>query len=222
MHMYRIFLFPFFICISVAHVNSQNVENSDSINIKKNTSHSVDSIKIPNSLFSDTCSLVNNVSLEILKSELIDSLSITRSNIEKSILFPFTPYSYSFNSLYEGITIKGIYRSFSLTDFLAANINLYLSRAYFENILPYPYINGSINGELKLKLNDRVQLVGVAQISIREGPDPKLPSLTGGANYYGGGLQFKIINNIGIGVGLINNYYRGDWTRRTYIVPVQY
>jgi hypothetical protein len=135
----------------------------------------------------------------------------------------FVPYSYSFDSFIEGLTMKGFYGSHSFTDYLTTNINIYFSRSYFGNTAhPNFYINGSARAEFILKLHDRVQIVGAGQLSLREGLDPKIPSLMGGANYYGAGVQFKITNKVGVGVGFTNNYYHGEWTNRTYITPVGY
>lgn len=137
---------------------------------------------------------------------------------------PFlAPYSYSFDSFLEGITIKGFYGNYVLTDFLEVNLNIFASKTFFGNtVSPSFYLNGSLRAGFVFKLHDRVQLTGERQLSMREGLDPKIPSLMGGANYYGAGVQFKITNKVGIGVGFTNNYYRGEWTKRTYMAPVGY
>ena len=135
----------------------------------------------------------------------------------------FVPYSYTFNSFMEGITMKGFYGSHSFYDYLDAKINIFVSNTYFGNSEhPSFYINASFRAELVFKLHDRVQLTGTGQVSIREGLNPQEPSLMGGSNYYGAGLQFRLTNKIGIGVGFTNNYYRGEWTKRTFIAPVGY
>ena len=71
-------------------------------------------------------------------------------------------------------------------------------------------------------ITDRIRLTGEGQLSLREGIDPEIPSLIGGANYYGAGMQIKVTNKVGIGVGFTNNYFRGEWTKRSYISPVGY
>lgn len=208
--------------IYMTNIYSQNFENGDSINIEKNPDYIADSLGMINLSLPSIRLLLNNISLEMPKSKLPDSLPVTSSITENSLLFPFIPYSYSSDNFYERIIIKGIFRSFSLTDYLTANMSLYLSGISFENFYPYSYINGSIHGELIFKLHERIQLVGTGQISIREGINPKIPSMTGGANYYGAGIQFKITDKVGIGVGVTNNYYRGEWTKRTFVTPVGY
>jgi hypothetical protein len=141
----------------------------------------------------------------------------------KRILSLFTPYSYSFDSYIESVIIKGFHTRYSFTDYLSVNMNVYLSKGYFRNPeVSNFYLNGSVKAELVLKLHDRVQLTGVGHLSLREGLDPKIPSLMGGCNYYGAGMQFKIINNVGVGIGFTNSYYRSEWTKRTYIIPVGY
>ena len=141
----------------------------------------------------------------------------------KNIFVPFSPYSYSFdNPSQQGVTYQGLQHRFEITNFLTSDVNVFLSSAYFGEAYPYRYINGSINVNLKLKLFDRVKLVGEGQFSIREGLNPELPSAIGGANFYGAGVEFKVANKIGIGFGFRNYYYRGDWTRRTYVSPVNW
>jgi hypothetical protein len=153
------------------------------------------------------------------KHSILPTIQLTNKRISPY----FTPYSYSFDSHMEGVIIKGGYGSYSFTDYLSTNINLYLSKAYFGNTgMPDFYLNGSVRAELVLKLHDKIQLTGMGQVSLREGFDPKNPSLMGGSNYYGAEIQFKIINNIGVGIGFTNSYYRSKWTKRTYMTPVGY
>lgn len=134
----------------------------------------------------------------------------------------FTLYNYSSKNQLEGIIRQGMYNSFALNDFLIADINIFVSG--YSNVFfqPYTYINGAAKINLTLKLHDRIQLVGMGQISLREGIDPKLPSSFGTANYYGAGIQIKVTDKVGFGIGVTNSYYRGDWTKHTYFTPVGY
>lgn len=137
-------------------------------------------------------------------------------------LAPFTLYNYSSRNQMEGIIQQGMYNRFVLNSFLTANLNIFVSgysNAFFQ---PYTYVNGSAKIDLILKLHDRVQFVGMGQISLREGIDPKLPSSFGTANYYGAGIQIKVTDKVGFGVGVTNSYFRGDWTKHTYFTPVGY
>jgi hypothetical protein len=206
----------------VANGYSQNIENHDNFKTGNDSSYIFDSFEMNVLPLPDTTLLINNISFELQNSKFSDSLFVTNPITVKNNISLFTPYSYSFDSFFEGVTIKGFYGQFSFTDFLSANMNLYLSRTYWGNIQSYSYINGSIKAELILKLHNRVQLVGLGQLSVREGLDPNISSMIGGANYYGASLQFKITNKVGFGVGFTNNYYQGNWTRTTYAVPVGY
>lgn len=140
----------------------------------------------------------------------------------KNIVSPFSLYSYSFNNMVEGLILKGVYNKFELTDFLTTDVDFYVSGYYNGLFQPYTYVNASALVGVTLRLHDRVQVVGMGQISLREGINPKLPSSFGGANYYGAGLQFKVTKKIGFGIGVTNSYYRGDWTKHTYFTPVGY
>jgi hypothetical protein len=211
-----------YIYVCSINIYSQNIENKDSAKNEIILKDIVNSIKENKFSTSDTSVLINNISLEIFKTNFSASSLIITPLIERNILSPFIPYSYSLDSFYESLIIKGIYGIFSLTEYLTANINLYLSRLYFSNIQVDPYINGSLKAELIFKLHDRIQLIGIGQISLREGFNPKFSSITGGANYYGTGMQFKITNKVGVRVEVTNNYYHGEWTKRNYAVPVIY
>lgn len=135
---------------------------------------------------------------------------------------PFHLYSYRSTNPIEGFSIQGMYNRFAFGNFLTADVDLFVSGYYNGVFQSHPYVNGSIKVGLTLRIHDRVQLVGMGQISLREGIDPKVPSIFGGANYYGGGIQFKVTNKIGFGIGVTNSYYRGSWTKQTYFTPVGY
>jgi hypothetical protein len=219
----RFFLISVLMSLCLANNYSQNIRKEDSINHRNDSNYICNSHRITELRLLNPYLQTNNISLEIQDSAFLDSLFMANPFIIiKKKSFLFTPYSYSYDTFFEGITIKGFYRNFSFTEFLAANTNIYLSRIYFGNIQPYSYLNVSAKADLVLKLHDKFQIVGTGQVSIREGFDPKYPSFAGGANYYGMGVQFKITDKVGIGAGFTNSYYRGDWTKRTYIVPVGY
>lgn len=138
------------------------------------------------------------------------------------IFAPFTPYYYSGRNFVEGFTLQGIQKRFMINDFLSANLNIYFSSQYDGMFQPDPYVNAHARLDFILKLHDRVQVVGMGQISVREGLDPKIPSSIGNANYYGLGLQFKVTKKVGVGFGATNSFYRGSWTKQTYVSPVCY
>ena len=138
----------------------------------------------------------------------------------KNVFAPLSPYSYSYdNPMMQGFTFQGLQHAFRFTDFLEANASVFLSSAYFGEIQPYRYVNGSVHVNLKLKLFDRVKLVGEGQLSVREGLNPKLPTAIGGANFYGAGVEVKVAKNVWFGVGVRSYYYQGDWTRRLVMYP---
>ena len=132
------------------------------------------------------------------------------------------PYQYSFSNPYEGLIMQGVSGHFVLNDFLTASMNVYVSSMYFGPFQPNPYINGALRMNLVFKIHDRVQLVGLGQVAVREGINPALPAFPGGANYYGAGMQIKVTDKIGIGFGVTNSYYRKNWTARPYVMPVFY
>jgi hypothetical protein len=161
-------------------------------------------------------------------------------NTEKMIMFPkfevdpaskfrvvhetvqLFPYQYSFQNPYEGLIMQGVSGRFVLNDFFTANMNLFVSGSYFGPFQPNPYINSSLRMNIIFNLHERVQLVGLGQVSVREGMNPAMPAFYGGANYYGAGVQVKITDKFGVGFGVTNSYYRKNWTTRPYIHPVFY
>ena len=132
------------------------------------------------------------------------------------------PYQYSSFSPWEGLIMQGVSGHFVANNFLTANLNLFVSSTYFGPFQPNPYINGSLRMSLEFKVHDRVQLVGLGQISVREGLNPNMPTYLGGSNYYGAGMKIKITDKLGIGFGVTNSYYRKNWTPRPYLAPVAF
>jgi len=177
-----------------------------------------------------------------ISSDLPDMHNLSRSSdlLERTVILPkydidpaskfrlshetvqIIPYRYSFQNLYEGLIMQGVSGRFVVTDFLTANMNLFVSSSYFGLFQPNPYINSSLRMNLVFNVHDRVQLVGLGQVSVREGINPVLPTYLGGVNYYGAGVQVKITDKIGVGFGVTNSYYRKNWTTRPYLMPVFY
>jgi hypothetical protein len=131
-----------------------------------------------------------------------------------------TPYHYSFSNLIEGLTMQGISGRFVFNDFLTANVNYFVSSTYFDVFQPRPYINNSLQTNLELKVHDRLYLVGLGGVSVREGLNPRMPTFLGGSNYFGGGVKIKVTDKVGFGFGVTRSYFRGNWTSRPYVVPV--
>ncbi len=164
------------------------------------------------------------VGIKILKSNLeyvpgTEAFSFSVP-VNINIFSPFLPYYYSARNFVEGFTLQGIQNQFTINDFLSADMNFYISSQYCGMFQPTPYVNAHAWLRLILKLHDRVQVVGMGQISVREGLNPKIPSTLGNANFYGVGLQFKVTKKIGFGFGVTNSFYRGNWTKQTYFSPV--
>jgi len=132
------------------------------------------------------------------------------------------PYQYSFHNAFEGLTMQGVNARFVLNDYVTANMNMFVSSVYFGPFQPNPYFNSTLRMNLVFKVHDRVQLVGLGQVSVREGINPALSSFHGGANYYGAGMQIKVTDKVGFGFGVTNSYYRKNWTARPYVMPVFY
>ena len=204
----------------VTFASSQQVEPIDSTKVQAKPEAGT---KLPlNPELSFYSSYDNILAPSHTVAEPID-LNLSRHFEAKNIYAPFFAYSYSFdNPLQQGYSNQGLFRRFDLTDFLSSDVNVFISSAYFGEIQPYRYVNGSIYANLKVKILDRVKLVGEGQISVREGLDPKLPTAVGGANFYGAGIEFKVAPNVGIGFGVRHYYYKGEWSRRTYTAPTSW
>lgn len=138
------------------------------------------------------------------------------------LVLPFSLYNVSAQNPVEGYMIQGAYNRFEIGNVISLDINIFASRYYDGFFYPNQYINGSAKLGITLKLHERVQLFGMGQISLREGINPKVPSSFGTANYYGAGIQFKVTNKIGFGIGVTNSFYRGEWTKQTFFTPISY
>jgi hypothetical protein len=134
--------------------------------------------------------------------------------------FYLSPYSYVSDAPFNQLIIKGMTSQFHLGSLITTDLSAYMSRSFFGVIQPNPYTNGSLRLDVTLNLHERVQLVGLGQLSVREGFDPRFPSSAGNANYYGAGIQFKVSEKFGFGFGVTNNYYRGGWTKQPFFYPV--
>ncbi|MDR0845190.1 MAG: hypothetical protein LBN71_08215 [Tannerella sp.] len=133
--------------------------------------------------------------------------------------FYLSPYSYVSDAKFNQLIIKGMTSRFTIGNIATADLSAYMSRSYFGVIQPDPYTNGSLRLDVTLNLHERVQLVGLGQLSVREGFDPRFPSSAGNANYYGAGIQFKVSEKFGFGFGVTNSYYRGGWTKQPFFYP---
>jgi hypothetical protein len=62
----------------------------------------------------------------------------------------------------------------------------------------------------------------VANAALAQHAIEKDTVFSGGSNYYGAGVQFKVTDKFGFGVGVINSYYRKNWTAQPYFAPVAF
>lgn len=160
----------------------------------------------------------SSVALPLKQPDIYDFSILHRNDLA----FPFSLYNVSVQNPAEGYTIQGAYNRFDIGNVMSLDINIFASRYYNGFFYPNQYINGSTKLGITLKLHERVQLFGMGQISLREGINPKVPSSFGTANYYGAGIQFKVTNKIGFGIGVTNSFYKGEWTKQTFFTPVSY
>lgn len=203
---------------------AQSAEISDSVDVKRSIINDMQPIEyyhIPlerNIQSEYTYHDVPPVALESKQPYIYDFNNLHSDGLS----IPFTLYNISPKNPVEGYTIQGVYNRFDIGNIISLDINIFTSSYYNGLFYPNPYINGSAKLGIILKLHERVQLFGMGQISLREGINPKVPSSFGTANYYGAGVQFKITNKIGFGIGVTNSFYRGEWTKQTFFTPVSY
>ena len=209
----------FGLLLSVSAVYAQELHQTD--NIKKETDIMLNESMLLNDslnylITSHELSSINpNLNIGLFK---IDNNYAIFSNDN----FLMVPYGYSFDNSFSGMNLFGISNRLYLGNLVTADFNLYMASSYFGYMQPNRYTNASAEMILKLKVHERIKLVGMAKVSAREGFDPKFPSLMNNANHYGGGVEFKVYDNFSFGVGFTNSYYRGKWTPQPYFAPVAY
>lgn len=199
---------------------AQTVEIKDSIRNNKNNHETLNLVTYG----SHSLRIDNNISVNNDNLKSINKISVSDDfvHVHNNLIPPSSLYSHISKNPVEGLTMKGLSHIFYINNFLLADIDFYVSEYYNGLFMPNPYLNGSVRLGFTLKLHERVQIVGMGQLSLREGVDPKVPSILGSSNYYGAGIKVKVNNKIGFGVGVTNNYYRGSWSRQTYFTPVGY
>jgi hypothetical protein len=133
-----------------------------------------------------------------------------------------SPFSFNYYDRREGGDVAGISNAFKLNDYFGGNINFSISSSYAGCLQANRYNNASISLQTVLQPHEKIRLTAFGQISLREGINPLLQPTINGSNYYGINLQFKIYKNIGfgVGVGVVNSYYRNNWTSFRYVAPV--
>jgi hypothetical protein len=141
-------------------------------------------------------------------------------NYYESEYYTLSPFNFSFDNGYQGGDLMGVNNYFSLTNFLTANLTFSVSSSFIGPMQPERYNNASVSLNLLWQLNDRIRVRTYGQFSLREGINPNLAPMINGGNYYGGEIQVKIFKNVGFGIGVVNSYYRKDWTLLPYGGPV--
>jgi len=154
-----------------------------------------------------------------------------RSNFDPNRLLPklyyhndefilVSPFSFAFDNGYQGGWMGGINNHFPLSENFRMNINAYASSSYYGPMYPHRYNNATLSFDMKYQIHDRIRLVGFGEVSLREGMNPGLSPLINGGYNFGGGVELRITKHIGIGVGVVNSYYRNSWTTQPYANPV--
>ena len=135
-------------------------------------------------------------------------------------LIRISPFSFSFDNGYQGGWMGGVNNYMEFNDRFKVNLNLYGSSSFYGPFYPDRYNNLTLAVNMKYQIHDRVRLVAFAEASLREGMNPALAPMINGGYNFGGGLEFRITKNIGIGFGVVNSYYRKSWTTNPYASPV--
>ena len=131
-----------------------------------------------------------------------------------------TPFNFELNNGFQGGWMGGINNHLSISDKLKANTSLYASSSFYGPFHPDRYNNTTLSFDIRYMLHERVRLVGFGEISLREGLNPNLAPMINGGYNFGGGVEFKVMKNFGIGVGFVNSYYKKNWTTTPYASPV--
>ncbi|MDR0796426.1 MAG: hypothetical protein LBE79_10335 [Tannerella sp.] len=217
------FLIFSLICSTVA-VSAQDVIEIDTIRSDKDPGRLIDISagnevsRPPNLLEKSILFDSENAQARALSFPKFDADPAAKLRIDHETV-TLTPYNYSFYNSFEGVTMQGISGRFVFNDFLTANLNYFISSMYFGPFQPNPYINNSLQMSIDLRVHDRVQLVGLGGVSVREGLDPRMSTFLGGSNYFGAGMKVKVTDKFGFGFGVTRSFFRGNWTSRPYVVP---
>ena len=132
------------------------------------------------------------------------------------------PYRNSYRNPIEGGDIVGIGAAYQVSDRFSIGGRAYMSSAYFGPVQPMRLTNGSLQLNAGYWVTDWLMVYGHGQASAARGLNPAYMSTIGGANYYGGGVQVKITDKFGFGVGVTRSYWMGDWTTSYQYYPVIY
>jgi hypothetical protein len=130
------------------------------------------------------------------------------------------PLSYHLYSGLEGGMLMGVNNHFQLSETFWMDLNVTATSSFVGYLQPDPYNNGSVSLNMKWQVHDRVRLFTYGQLSLREGINPAFSPVINSANYYGGGIEFRITKKIGFGIGFTNSYYRKNWTLNPSFGPV--
>lgn len=215
------------ICFVANAQNIESVQESDTVAVLPEDTLSTQTLE-ENRINKDF-QLQETLSLELLL--LQHSLLEEPEPVKFDYIFPgfnyyeseyltVTPYNYSFFNRYEGGQMMGINNRLQFSDKLWANVNVAAMKSFIGVFQPTPYDNASLSLNVKWEVHDRLRLFAFGQASLREGISPALtPRVNGGYNY-GGGVEVRITKNVGIGLGISNSYFRKNWIRQPYVLPV--
>ena len=118
--------------------------------------------------------------------------------------------------------MAGIGTSFRVNDRLSLGGQTYISSAFMGAAQPNRVMNGSVRLSANYWVSDWLMVYGHGQYSVGGGINPMYAPMIGPANVYGGGVQVKITDKIGFGVGVSREYWQGDWNTRYQYYPMFY
>lgn len=131
-----------------------------------------------------------------------------------------SPFNASYMDQYQGGWMSGVNSRMTFSDNFWVNANIFTTNSMMFYLMRDQYKNASFSLEMKWQVHERVRLVGFGEISLRQGLNPAFNPMINGGNHFGGGIEFKVTKNIGIGFGVTNSYYNKSWTLRPYAAPV--
>ena len=177
--MIKIYIISCCLWLYSSFIIAQNIEQNNRAVIENTQDYTWDKQKFPNK--NDSTKFISNGEGYIYTKETDFRLPIER-NLVTNLVTPYMennntftlmpvlspliqdeiyktklyiPYSYSYDSMIESMTIKGFQSHHSITDYLSANIDIFVSKHHFLNVTsPDYYINGSVRAQLLLNITD--------------------------------------------------------------------
>lgn len=137
------------------------------------------------------------------------------------MVMPSPLFGSSYESPFYGGSILGLSYGTKLTDRLSIHANPFLSNTYMGPLQPVRGYNVSVNSGINYRLSDRVTLKAVGQYSVNNNQSFMYNPM-GGGTYYGGSIEVRISDKIGIEAGMERYRFGNKWVESYYISPVFY